>query len=288
MNTVPKHAYLIIAHNEFDLLQKLISVLDDERNDIFIHIDKKSVFHREDFHASKSNLTIISEIRVQWGGVTQIKTELLLFRLATQQSRYSYYHLISGVDLPLKSQNYIHEFFNNHQGIEFLDVSISKYSEERILFRTKYYFFITGRTIFRRILGKLILTAEQVCRIHRRYDIKMYMGCNWCSVTDDFALYLVSQTEVILSLFKYSSCADELYKQTVLMNSDFRNKRFLGSDKITPSLREIDWNRGRPYTWKDEDYAYLCNSSNLFARKFSSQCEGIVDKLLKIINKSPA
>lgn len=115
----------------------------------------------------------------------------------------------------------------------------------------------------------------------------MYMGCNWCSVTDDFARYLVSQTEVIFSLFKYSSCADELYKQTVLMNSDFRNKRFLGSDKITPLLREIDWNRGRPYTWKDEDYAYLCNSSNLFARKFSSQCEGIVDKLLKIINKSP-
>lgn len=44
MNTVPKHAYLIIAHNEFDLLQKLISVLDDERNDIFIHIDKKVHF----------------------------------------------------------------------------------------------------------------------------------------------------------------------------------------------------------------------------------------------------
>ena len=36
-----KHAYLIIAHNEFWLLQQLIQVLDDSRNDIFIHFDKK-------------------------------------------------------------------------------------------------------------------------------------------------------------------------------------------------------------------------------------------------------
>ena len=246
---------------------------------------KKSTFHQEDFFASKSKLTIVSKIRVQWGGVTQIETELLLFKLATQHSKYAYYHLISGVDLPLKSQDYIHEFFNNHQGTEFLDVSISKDNEERISFRTRYHF-LAGKTIIRRILRKFILTVEQVCKIHRRYDVKMYMGCNWCSVTDDFAQYLISQTGTILSLFKYSSCADELYKQTVLMNSDFKNKRFLGSDKNTPSLREIDWNHGSPYTWRDEDYTYLYNSYNLFARKFSSQYEGIIDKILDYVGIS--
>ena len=35
------HAYLIIAHNEFDILKKTIQMIDDERNDIYIHIDKK-------------------------------------------------------------------------------------------------------------------------------------------------------------------------------------------------------------------------------------------------------
>lgn len=29
------HAYLIIAHNEFEVLQKLIEALDDPRNDIY-------------------------------------------------------------------------------------------------------------------------------------------------------------------------------------------------------------------------------------------------------------
>ena len=36
-----KHAYLIMAHNNFYVLNKLILLLDDERNDIYIHIDKK-------------------------------------------------------------------------------------------------------------------------------------------------------------------------------------------------------------------------------------------------------
>jgi hypothetical protein len=36
-----KHAYLIIAHNEFKVLKKLVEALDDERSDIFIHWDKK-------------------------------------------------------------------------------------------------------------------------------------------------------------------------------------------------------------------------------------------------------
>ena len=36
-----KHAYMIIAHNQFDLLEKTIHILDDERNDFYIHIDAK-------------------------------------------------------------------------------------------------------------------------------------------------------------------------------------------------------------------------------------------------------
>ena len=35
------HAVMIIANNKFDLLEKLISVLDDRRIDICVHIDYK-------------------------------------------------------------------------------------------------------------------------------------------------------------------------------------------------------------------------------------------------------
>lgn len=40
-NCPMKHAYLIIAHHEFDILNKLIQAIDDERNDIFIILTRK-------------------------------------------------------------------------------------------------------------------------------------------------------------------------------------------------------------------------------------------------------
>ena len=36
-----RHAYLIMAHNEWSLLNVLLSLLDDDRNDIYLHIDQK-------------------------------------------------------------------------------------------------------------------------------------------------------------------------------------------------------------------------------------------------------
>lgn len=33
-----KHAYLIMAHNNFDLLSLLLQLIDDARNDIYIYI----------------------------------------------------------------------------------------------------------------------------------------------------------------------------------------------------------------------------------------------------------
>lgn len=37
-----KHAYLIIAHNNWKILERLLILLDDNRNDIYLHIDRKS------------------------------------------------------------------------------------------------------------------------------------------------------------------------------------------------------------------------------------------------------
>ena len=36
-----KHAYLILVHNDFEILGQLIRAIDDERNDIYIHFDRK-------------------------------------------------------------------------------------------------------------------------------------------------------------------------------------------------------------------------------------------------------
>lgn len=39
---IKKHAMLIMAHKQFEIFEKLMMQLDHERNDLYIHIDRKS------------------------------------------------------------------------------------------------------------------------------------------------------------------------------------------------------------------------------------------------------
>lgn len=47
MNEYRKQAYLIIAHKDDLVFRTLLKLLDDSRNDIFIHMDLKNVNYDE-------------------------------------------------------------------------------------------------------------------------------------------------------------------------------------------------------------------------------------------------
>ena len=113
-----RHAFLIIAHNNWWQLKQLIQLLDAENHDIYVHIDKKSKsFSEKDFSnlTSEAKVYFFQEYEVFWGGFSQVQVELFLFEKAYQQ-KYDYYHLISGADLPLKSNRKIDTFFEKNQG----------------------------------------------------------------------------------------------------------------------------------------------------------------------------
>ena len=53
---------------------------------------------------------------------------------------------------------------------------------------------------------------------------------------------------------------------------------------INCSLRHIDWEKGKPYTFQMEDYEELMNTEDLFARKFDEQIDlRIIDMILSAI-----
>ena len=76
--------------------------------------------------------------------------------------------------------------------------------------------------------------------------------------------YLDKNTNVA-RFFKLTWAPDEMIFQTVLYNSDFRNKI------SNNNLRYIDWTEGKasPKTLSMEDAKYLLQSGALFARKFN-------------------
>ena len=62
-----RHAYLLIAHNDFELLSNLVKTIDDRRNDIYIHIDKK-VKTLPIIDTQNSNVYILkNRIDARWG-----------------------------------------------------------------------------------------------------------------------------------------------------------------------------------------------------------------------------
>lgn len=138
-----KHAFLIMAHGNWELLQKLIKKLDHQNNDIYIHIDKKISFPSSEKSkllacVGKSHLYFEERMRINWGGYTQIECELRLFSAAYEKRKYQYYHIMSGVDFPIKSMDYIHRFFETNAGYEFVDDEPDEWTEGTV-WQFRYY-----------------------------------------------------------------------------------------------------------------------------------------------------
>ncbi len=273
------HAYMIIAHNQFELLEKLIKALDDERNAVFVHIDAKvKDFDFEHFKAlpERSRLVFTEKrIDVTWGDSSQVETEMLLIKTAVENedinNPFDYYHLISGVDFPIKSPDYIHSFFKENDGKEFVhftDIHDSTVAENRLRY---YHLFRGKRNTLTKSLSQLFLRFQKLLKVNRLKNagITPQKGCNWFSVTGGFMHYVYDRLGEYERLFKNTYCADEVFIQTALINGPFKEKLFMPEceDNHFACLRLIDWKRGNPYVWTAADFDEIKASECLFARK---------------------
>lgn len=282
-----KHAYLIIAHNQIELLKTLIMCLDYSENDIYIHLDKKWDIPDTSVLTSipkKSNIYILeNRINVKWGSFSQIECELQLLKTATKK-KYQYYHLMSGVDLPLKSQEEIHKFFDENSGTEFVNFDSEKIDPKAYKRVSKYNFFHPmSKNIFVKCAYHISMLLQFAVDRGKKYNIEFQKGANWFIITDDLARYVVSQEEKIKTIFKHTNCADELFLQTLVINSKFAEK--LSPDNFCCNYETIqyciDWKRGSPYIFRLSDYDYLINSNMCFARKFDWNIDKDIIKKIK-------
>ena len=283
-----KHAYLIIAHNDWPILQKLVMMLDDVRNDIFVHIDKKAGVIPE-LSTRFSNLYCFSEIKTYWGDVSQIETELFLFEEAHMKGKYDYYHLLSGVDLPIKSNDYIDRIFTDNRGKEFIDiydadpVEIDRKVNIWHLFPHRFRGNGTIIDLFARGIRAIIVQVQLKLRIKRGKEEQLHKGAQWVSVTDSFVKYILRHKQELVMRYSHTFCSDEIFLQTLCMNSPFKDKLYdMGAHKGNGALRYIDWQGGTAVKiLNGSDFDALMKSPYLFARKFSSSNMDVVDQIFR-------
>lgn len=278
-----RQAYCILAHHEPELLGRLLHALDDARNDIFVLVDAKADARPFDGLAcEQARLFWTPRRAVYWGDLSFARAELLLFRSARQAGHHAYYHLLSGVDFPLKSPDEICQFFKDHQGEEFIEFNANESFQTIARERAGYfYFFVRGlksENAIRRRLSKwaqdALVSLQRHLGVRRNPAVDFRRGSNWISVTEPLVDWLLAQEDDIARIFSRTLCSDESFVQTLVMRSPF-------AGRISPlgNLRKIDWSRGDPYCWRLADIDELRASPCLFARKFSSSEISVIDEL---------
>ena len=281
-----KHAYLIIAHNEPEILQLLLSSLDDVRNDIYVHIDRKASFDGTMLQTVKSGLHILPvRIDARWGDFSLIEIELLLFHEAYSRGPYAYYHLLSGVDLPVKSQDYIHQYCDEHQGKEFIGIA-QHVSQRELDWRSQHWFvyardFQSGN-LFKKVIRGVFARMQSLTG-YRRTSLQVKKGAQWCSITHDFVQYLLQNEPLIRKIFNHTYCPDELFVQTLCWNSEFKNSIYNPNDEFEGCKRYIKWENGILKPLKLQEVDDMILSSRWFARKFTSNNKQVVREVLKRI-----
>ena len=195
-------------------------------------------------------------------------------KAASENEKYSYYHFLSGVDLPLKSQEYIHSFCLKNKGTEFIGFISDRDIEAEINRRMRRYHLFAERFKSKNILiwliRKIFIKLQIWCGITRNKYINFKKGPQWCSITNDFVIFLLQQEKEILRIFAHTYAPDEFFIQAIAFNSGFC-KRIYRYDEFEGCLRFINWKDGVLRPFDIYDLANMFKSNKWFARKFDSQ-----------------
>ena len=285
-----KHAYLILAHNEPELLSLLVERLDDVRNDIYIHFDRKlSIL--PDIKTQHAGLYILKDrVDVRWADVSMLEAEYKLFHAVVDSGcQYSHHHLISGVDLPLKNQDYIHSFFAQHQGKEF--VGLHQRPMNSHADRALHYWHPFTRSFrgsgcvfaIKRILRYLVVQTQVLLGIRRNTTIPFHKGGQWVSITRGLIDYLLEQEDRAFTIFSRTFGADEYFVPTLIWDTPFMERLFDATDESRGAMRYIGWRAdGQLIDFTSQDLPALQQAEYLFARKFNSRDKAFLQEILAL------
>lgn len=285
-----KHAFLILTYKHYDQLKALLTLLDHQDADIFIHADKTDTgFDPDDYQniCQKSKVTMIPRVDVAWGDYTQELAEMNLLQAAVNENKYDYFHFISGMDLPIKPMDHIMKFFEEHDGKIFVECNdvLKNRNSFRFMLRYDVYHlfqkyigkgrtFIKGRRWLKYIdFGQCILqhyVGVSRSRKMRKAGKTIKGGSQWFSIPKYFAEYINNDRESILKFCRHGYCLDEVFMATWLYNSPYYKNIYRNGESYNASLRRYKWKNEDPTMVTVEDIKeYDKEDDAIFARKFA-------------------
>ncbi len=299
-----KIAYLLLAHDYIDNIDRIIKKLNFSNAFFYIHIDKKVDISPYLKRLNASNIFFITDrIDVQWGGYSQNKAVLNLFKLAYLNNN-DYYILLSGHDYPLFKGNEIFDKINileNYYSIWVLNALKELKGRAKNRY-TKYHFndlpiLNPQHKLKNRALNKIFKGVYYSQRIFfyllpdRKFTSQFVLckGSTWMGLTKDAVEKIFNwmndkKNKKIINYLKFCSSSDEVLFHSILYNNNILPKN-ISDNKNTLGLHYIKWDwekEKKPNVLTENDYYSIKNSGCLFIRKIDAKkSDGLIEVLEK-------
>ncbi|WP_296205452.1 beta-1,6-N-acetylglucosaminyltransferase [Psychrobacter sp. UBA3962] len=278
-----KIIYAFTCHRMTNPLIHTVNYLSSfPENIILIHVDKKS--NLKDFETLKnSNVYFIpNRIDITWGDETLMLATVELMRFACNFN-YDYFFLLSGDDIPLKTDAELKSLLSNNSDYNFLyfDVNMTDDKiEQRVRYKHPDVFYKRDSKLITKIRKKIFhLTRDSFFKNksleeNKHRLPKLYKGTNWFGLKAsaiEYILTYINDNKWFVDLFKRSFAADEVIFHTIIKTNP-EIKIFNHPDYPVPSLRYIDWRSGPEYprVLTPDDALKMIASNCFFARKINA------------------
>jgi hypothetical protein len=219
--TSHRHAYLVLAHEDVDMLNILTNRLINT-GFVYIHIDRKSPITIEQV-VKHPKVKVTKQIKVNWGGFSIVEATRLLADQAIINGA-TRLTLLSGVSYPIVGDARLIEFAQSD--LEYVDASevdLSTQTKPFVRrFTSRHFSFHLKQNLYGRIIRRLFrefwARMPRIDPVAELAPLKLTLGSQWWSVKSDTylkAMQLLKSHPDIEKYFRKIECSDESFFGTI-------------------------------------------------------------------------
>lgn len=305
-------ADLVLCHDEPELLKRLARALAYKDDKLFVHVDKKSDINPfiEAVQGLRNVVFLQQRESVYWGGFNSITATMALVRAALRDNiKYDRMVLLQGKDYPLRSPEYIHDFFKKRKEEEFCKAkNITKSKDPRDYMKCCGWWNLDRKpNLWQKSVNRFFSFLNTKLRVkyrkgyfslggrYEKWDI--YKGWAQVAVTRECAVYILKIYEEMPKYNRYMRHRfppDELYIHTIIYNSSFRKQ--ITDYSLVPrknaewfseqlNVTYFEYPKNVTIFKQAADYKELLETNGLFFRKAtyaeSSELLDEIDRFIK-------
>ena len=283
----PVIAYIILAHQLFPQLSRLVASLQSSSAHFFVHVDRRASRRFADFAQTEDGSSLLSNPsvtmvepreKVVWGGFRMVEAGLRACEMALRMPSVQRFKLLSGQDYPLKSTGEIEAFLLSSPGVSYL--TGERVTGGWLMVLARYRWFIDHVRVWKPALMLLVLQMKLGLARKIPEELELHKGSMWWALSRQAVEYVhdaLRERAGLKPYFRYAGIPDETMYPSLLLSPSFNGR--VVQDNL---LFEV-WERPgdpHPRILGKGDLEQMLNSSKLFARKFDERVDGEVLDLI--------